>query len=303
MLILAATGCPPTEETLDRAAREEVLTRLNRSSAAVDVLLKASGDAVAEFPEAGERRRYHVTATLLHRRPRNLYLRLEHTLSPDARIEIGSNEDAFWLWDRAKSGRPRYLTGRYDRLGAHADLDLYLRPDHLPEVLGLIEAPLDVRDPRGPLFRVLPEYYELLYLDRTPDGSWYVVKSVWVDRRNSEHVPSRVLIYSADGYSLMEADLSRYRPVRNMPSPVSLPHRIDINWPRRNASLLLSFHTIEPFDTPEAERRAEERFILQSPFDRLGGEVGEIEWLDDVPSHLEEPAIGSPSQPLDHEDR
>ena len=113
-ILIAATGCPPAAQP-ERASREQVFGRLNANSRGMDFLVIGLGDAVAEIPtepagaspagspgapprEPVKLTTYTVEVKMLHRRPKRLYVRLEHTFS--GQIEIGSNDDEFWLWDQ-----------------------------------------------------------------------------------------------------------------------------------------------------------------------------------------------------------
>ena len=58
-----------------------------------------------------------------------------------------------------------------------------MRPDHLLEVLGLGNLPTDTTGPRGPVFLVGAERYELNFLDRDDAGQLYHNKFITIDRR------------------------------------------------------------------------------------------------------------------------
>ena len=158
------SGCAPQAPGVERSPENrrkpepmsEVIARVNRNAAGMDFLLKGGGvTATGRFEHNDKRESFEFHGALLYRRPKKLYLKLEHVVG--GTLEAGSNEREFWLWEKLQS--PRYSWGRHDMMGADFDADLPLRPDLLAEVLGLGDLPKDTKGPLAPPFFVPSDSY------------------------------------------------------------------------------------------------------------------------------------------------
>jgi len=265
----------------------EVINRVNRNAAGMDFLLRAGGvTATGEYMPGTDRKTFQFNGTLLYRRPRSLYLKLEHV---GGTIEAGSNPEEFWFWEKFQT--PRYSWGRHEGMGVDLDADIPLRPDLLAEVLGLGDLPANTRGPGGPALWVGPGTYELVFEDYDPTGQAYLTKTIDVDRYEPFLVRSLVY-FRRDGQPLMQAKLGDYRPIEG--SGVLAPRLIRIDWLPDRGWVELTFATMQRFDNPAAQRR------FRSPLQQ-GMDVGEIRRLDRprpparAPSTL--PASGPASRP------
>jgi hypothetical protein len=291
LAVWTTSGCDHCKPEF--AAREEVLRRLNANTADFDFLMKASGDADATIDHNGQIRRFDMEVILLFRKPDGLWLRLRHSLANDVQVQIGSNEREFWLWDCSNPDYRRYFTGRHHHILKESvpgvellstDLAqlLLLLPRHLSEILGLTQVPLGDTDPRGPFFRVLPENYELIFLDEHSSGDLYISKVVHISRCRPPYLPYRVILYAPDGYEVATAHLSARRTIDG--TEILLPHVIELGLAGSADRLRLTFDLAQPLDSVGAERHIDE-----SPYDkaleRPGYDLGRIEWLTIPPSY------------------
>ena len=244
---------------------QEVIARVNRNAAGMDFVFRGGVTAAGEYRHGDKLESFELHGPLLYRRPKNLYLKLEHV---GGTLEAGSNEDEFWLWEKFQS--PRYSWGRHDRMVGDFDADLPLRPDLLAEVLGLGDLSADTKGPLGPAMWVGSHSYELIFLDRDESGRTRLSKAIDVDRHEPFLVKSLVY-FRHDGRPVVQVGLDDYGPIAG--SAVLMPRRIRIDWLPDRGWVELRFTTMQRFDKPEAEAR------FRSPLER-GLDVGEIRRVD-----------------------
>jgi len=279
IVAVGSGGCLEPERVkhapTDDVPMDVVIARVNRNSAAMDFLLKAgAGSAGGEFKRGGRRESFQLTATMLCRKPRDLYIKLEHL---GGTIEAGSNAEEFWFWE--KTDKLRYWWGRHEFMAdddediEDIEPDMPFRPDLLAEVLGLSELPTDTTGPEGPLFLVGSNCYELMFLKSDAKQQLCYAKAVNVDRFPPFLIRS-VMYFRRDGHPLMLAKLSDYRNISGI--DVLAPHHILIDWLTDKGTLALEFGTMERFDKPAAEKR------FLSPL-RRGLDVGMVERVDHPP--------------------
>jgi len=255
ILLLAGgiAGCPPREvlrpTLVPDAPKVTVIARVNENADAMDFLLRAGGvSAAGEFLREGHRESFHLTGTLLYRKPMSLYLKLEHI---GGSIEAGSNEREFWFWEKVDS--PRYSWGMHEYMPDDADTDIPLRPDLLVEVLGFGGLPEDTTGPQGPLFWVGPQHCELIFMDRDEDDQLYITKTIDLDR-NEPFLVRSVVFFRSNGRPWMQAKLSDYRKVEGG-GIVMAPHKIRMDWLPDRGWLELKFDNTKRFDNAAAEKR------------------------------------------------
>lgn len=274
--VSALWGCDP-DRPIETAPKQVVIGRLNSNSAGTDFLVKAYGIATIEIRQDGQPKQYTAGATIFHRYPRRLYMKMAHTLDDRRRIEVGSNDVEFWLWDQTEPGRYRYYWGRHENMKSVESEDLPIRPDHLVDLTGLFQVPMLTHSPKDPVFRAEPEFYELLYFEETVEGEWYLHKAVRIDRRNPPF-PNQILMYDPGGYPIMKAELKDYRPMTEVDRRIQVPHEIRAEWLKASTRLVLDLDEVHRFD-PELAERAEERLIRETPLQR-GEDVGATERVD-----------------------
>ncbi len=270
--LLAAcwTGCAATPKQpiadLDDVPMSLVVNRVNRNAEAMDFLLRGGGvEATGEFVRGTQRETFQLHGVLLYRRPRDLYLKLDH-LGPA--IEAGSNDEEFWFWERVGDGA--YSWGRHEQMDYPADADLPFRPDLLAEVLGLGGLPEDDASLDLMMWKAR-DRYELLFQSRDAAGQAFLVKAIDVDRHPPFLVRS-IVYFRPDGQPLVQAKLSDYQPISGASALV--PRRIRLDWLYDRGWMELSFGRMERFDNPAAASR------FRSPRERglpLGGRIRRLD--------------------------
>jgi hypothetical protein len=287
-LALASVGCTqnrqrgPRPVTANDLPMEDVLANINRNSEAMDFLLRAGGvNATGKYFENGKSESFEFRGTLLYRKPRLLYLQLQHALG--GKMEVGSNDDEFWVWKRL--GEDHYWWGEYKNVDAGADVDIPIRPDHLLQVLGLQELP-DSAGEDGPLFWVGPDRYEFVFMDHDEDGRGFIARTIDVSRQPPTLIREMVY-FNRDGHPKMVAHLSEYGIVEG--SKVQAPHRIQIHWIEDGSWIDMKFGSMRRFD----ESAAAKRFI--SPRQQ-GRSLGKVERVDEPAPPPRRPAA-TPREP------
>lgn len=240
-----------------------VIERVNANSAGMDFLLRGGGvTATGEYLEKGKRESFELKGTLLYRKPRNLYLQLQHAVG--GKMEVGSNDQEFWVWK--KIGDDRYWWGRHEEIDDNTGSQMPIRPDYLLDVLGLGELPTEQDRTGSPVFWVGPQRYELLFLNRGGGRTW-LTKTIDIDRR-PPYLVREMVYFDPDGHPTLVAKLGDYREVGG--SPVLAPRHIRMEWLDDGSWLDLTFNEMRRFDQPAAEKK----FI--SPRQR-GTSLGEVE--------------------------
>lgn len=138
-------------------------------------------------------------------------------------LDIGSNDDLFWLWLRqhkppviAFCAHDKYAQSNARRL-------LPIRADWMPELLGLVQfRSEDAHD--GP-FPVADGRIEIRSRIAAPDGDLF--KSTLLDGTTGLVVEQH--LFSAQGERLASVRTSRHRV--DPASGAALPHLVEISWP------------------------------------------------------------------------
>jgi len=243
------TGGFEVPQPVDDRPMREVIARVNANAAGADFTIRIGGVlATGEMPEpSGGNRRFEARGVALFRKPRDLYLRLQPTWGT---LTAGSNDEAFWVWEQFQESR--YYWGRHEDVDETDDLDIPLRPDHLVEVLGLGDLPIDTTGPLGPVFWVGSTRYALLFMAEDDAGQRYLTKKIAIDR-SPPYLVRSVVYFAPDGHPLVIAGLSDYRPIEG--GTALAPHRIRFEWPARRSRVELTFSGMQRFDKPEARQR------------------------------------------------
>lgn len=280
MLVLACgiAGCPrvepglgPPEEPLPLQA---VIERVNWNSGRMDFLLRGvNGSAVGRWRRSSDdttpSTSFDMKVVLLYRKPRNLYLRMEHTLG--GMIEAGSNSREFWVWERAKENR--YYWGEHQWLTNDAEIDLPVRPDVLLDVLGVGDLPTDTTGSQGPVLWVCENGYQLVFLDYDDQGQGYISKVMEIGRREP-YLVQKILYFHPDGRPVMQVLLSDYRLVEG--SEVRAPHKIEMDSMEADNDnhMTLRFPSLKRFDQPAADQ------LFVSPMQKGGAGLSYVRRVD-----------------------
>ena len=187
-----------------------------------------------------------MRASMMVEAPRNLRLRVANPLSGGEAVDIGSNEEQFWMW--AKDSQPaNVLVCSHDQIAIATQvtsLPLPFRPDWLMEVLGVSPisgSKYEVRreKPKSPIV-------ELVSVQRTPDQK-PVRRIVKINTLYGVVLEHRV--ESMEGQKIARATLSRHW--RDPVTRLILPRQIAIDWPAadQHLALTLELNTVD-FNPP-----------------------------------------------------
>ena len=264
-MILTNCGCPSmtlwrrNEPKLSKAdpplplnaTSEEILARINQNAYS-----EYSPEGLKSYRCDDVRVRMQgvpapMRASMVVEAPRNLRLRVANPLSGGEAVDIGSNEERFWMW--AKDSKPaNVLVCSHDQIAVATQvtsLPLPFRPDWLMEVLGV--APIsggkyEVRreKPKSPVA-------ELVSVQRTPDQQ-PVRRIVKINTMFGVVLEHRV--ESMEGKMIARAVLSRHW--RDPGTRLILPRQIAIDWPAADQTLALTLELNTVDFNPPAESMA-----------------------------------------------
>jgi len=167
--------------------------------------------------------------------PRRFRLRAQTTVT-GSELDIGSNDDLFWLWIR-RHQPPVMLFCRHDRYAqSSARRLLPLRADWMPELLGLVHfRPEDHHE--GPF--ALPDG-KLEVRSRISDPGGDLVKSTLLDGTTGLIVEQH--LFTAAGERLASVRTSRHRV--DPQSGAALPRFVEVSWPASGIEFQLELAAI-----------------------------------------------------------
>jgi hypothetical protein len=231
-LLCAVTGCPPTtpREPPQFLPRHVAIARVNENNARIGPGIRGKGITadIRIRDDRGQRRQFLLDGALVFVKPRSLYFDLRQLGS--TAVRVGSNPDEYWLW--IKPERDTVWWGRYDRLDGLHESDIPIRPDRLIDALGVGTLPFSPAQSGSPLYRVTPDWHQLVFFEIGDDGHGVIEKEYWLDRRPPFLI--RQIVYrDAQGREVMAACLDSFIPAVDDPG-VLLPSRIRAYWPRED---------------------------------------------------------------------
>jgi len=151
-------------------------------------------------------------------------------------VDMGSNDDVFWIW--AKRMEPSYVYCRHDQIeGARQALGVPFEPGWLMQALGV--APIDTKnltmqiDPSG-------QHARLVQPVLTAHGH-PIQKVMHVDLVRG--VITEHSIYDARGARVAQAHLDEFRVDKQ--SGAVLPRRVRLDWPQNQMSLVMNLGQVE----------------------------------------------------------
>ncbi|MFM7207423.1 MAG: hypothetical protein ACKO4T_12230 [Planctomycetaceae bacterium] len=138
-------------------------------------------------------------------------------------LDIGSNDDLFWLWLRQHKP-PVVAFCRHDQYAQSAARRLLpIRADWMPELLGLVTFRAEDRH-QGP-FPLPDGRIEIRSTITAPEGE--LLKSTILD--GTTGLVSEQHLFTAGGERLASVRTSRHRV--DPPSGAALPHFVEVSWP------------------------------------------------------------------------
>jgi hypothetical protein len=167
--------------------------------------------------------------------PRRFRLQAQTSLT-GPELDIGSNDDLFWLWLRQHQP-PITAFCRHDQYTqSKARQLLPIRADWMPELLGLVNfRPEDAHD--GPY----PQADGRIEIrSRIDSGEGGLVKSTILD--GTTGLVAEQHLFTPAGERLASVRTSRYRV--DPPSGAALPHLVEVSWPASGVDFKLELSAI-----------------------------------------------------------
>ena len=177
-----------------------------------------------------------LRASVVFERPRRFRLRAETALT-GAEIDLGSNDELFWIWVR-RNEPPALYYCRHDQFAASpARRTLPIDPDWLVEALGIAE--LDPALPHQGPFRLEGGKLAVHTVRETPDG--LTTKVTVIDGRRGLVLEQH--LYDAGGKLLASAVTSRHR--QDPLSGLTMPKVVDIYFPAADLRLRIDLGNVQ----------------------------------------------------------
>lgn len=176
-----------------------------------------------------------LTAQVACEPPRRFRLRAQTAIT-GGELDIGSNDELFWLWIR-RHEPPVTLFCRHDDYAKSSARQLIpLRADWMPEILGLVTfRPEDRHD--GP-FPLADGRLEVRSRIAGPDGE--MAKSTIVDGTTGLVLEQH--LFTATGTRLASVRTSQHRV--DPPSGAALPRVVEVSWPASGVDFQLELSSV-----------------------------------------------------------
>jgi hypothetical protein len=151
-------------------------------------------------------------------------------------LDIGSNDDLFWLWLRQHKP-PIVAFCRHDQYASSAARRLLpIRADWMPEILGLVSFRPEDRH-QGP-FPLPDGRIEVRSTIAVPEGE--LLKSTILD--GTTGLVAEQHLFTAAGERLASVRTSRHRV--DAPSGAALPHLVEVSWPASGVDFTIELAAI-----------------------------------------------------------
>ena len=151
-------------------------------------------------------------------------------------LDIGSNDDLFWLWLRQHKP-PVVAFCRHDQYAQSAARRLLpIRADWMPEMLGLVTFRPEDRH-QGP-FPLADGRIEVRSTISVPDGE--LLKSTILD--GTTGLVAEQHLFTAAGERLASVRTSKHRV--DPPSGAALPHLVEVSWPASGVDFTIELASI-----------------------------------------------------------
>ena len=167
--------------------------------------------------------------------PRRFRLRAQTSIT-GGELDIGSNDDLFWLWLRQHKP-PIVAFCRHDQYAQSAARRLLpIRADWMPEMLGLVNFRPEDRH-QGP-FPLPDGRIEIRSTIDAADGE--LLKSTILD--GTTGLVSEQHLFTSTGERLASVRTSRHRV--DPPSGAALPHLVEVSWPASGVDFKIELSSI-----------------------------------------------------------
>jgi len=208
-------GCtavtPPPPAVTEPMA--EVVRQINANNQRVPTLW-ASHYYEASIVDGNKKAHFvNGDGALLYRRPLDMLIVGRKPLV-DRVFEIGSTDEKYWLKVVPEINTMWY--GDYANLGKPCVKPVPIQPNMVLEVLGLSTFDTDFTAAPMPVMRYNPDKYADVYMFDwivpAPGPARFVVqKEIWYDRASK--LPTRVLLFDANGRTVLRATLGKHQQV------------------------------------------------------------------------------------------
>lgn len=190
-----------------------------------------------------------LQSTIALERPRRFRLRSQLSGFTGPELDVGSNDELFWFWTKRNPSRELYFCRHEEYATSLAPQIMPVEPDWLFEALGLTTlVPEEIV--RGPE-PVGVNRLELRSLRQTAFGPLHRI--TLIDASSGWVVGEQ--LFDESSRLLASATMSGHR--RDETNNVTLPRRIEIQWPPTQMSLAIDIHELE-INAPANERMWEQ---------------------------------------------
>lgn len=245
-------GVTPVAPPLSPRTIDEIVSVIEANAALLDQPLWSNSVSVTARvrDEKGKEHTYNLDSSFLFDKPRSLRMDLRPSVG-DQVMQIGSNDEDFWLWIEPEVGTLWW--GRHRHVGEPCAGTVSVRPDQLVAALVLGGLPEGEDGLIGPAPRTGKTYDVLIYLRENSDGTFQVDREYWV-QRVPPHLVQVVVFRDRMGRISMSAYLEDHR--RAWEGGPVVPHEISIIWPLAQGKLTLSVGRFKGMDAAKVSRRA-----------------------------------------------
>ncbi|QDU88117.1 hypothetical protein Pla175_14880 [Pirellulimonas nuda] len=239
---LAAPGPPAPQVLAPAASVNDIVAAVNANTARVQNLMAGSVSlTLTDMPNLPL-----LSGTLSAQRPRRLRLRAGTSFT-GPEIDLGSNDELFWVWIR-QNQPPGVYFARHDQLaGSAAQQWLPIPPEWLLDAIGLVQL-----DPAAAYQGPLPRQDGTLEITSTETGPAGPLKRVTVVDPTRGWVVEQHL-YDTAGQLLASATARKFR--YDVTAQASLPSTVSIRVPRANLAFTLDMANVsinQPVSDPAA---------------------------------------------------
>lgn len=180
---------------------------------------------------------FPLPASLAVESPRNLRILVTHPITGGQEVDLGSNQERFWLWTKEQ---PEMITCRHEDISValrHFEMPIQIHPEWLMEVFGV--APIDEDEFRLEHPSTGEPYLDLVASRKSPTGQSVdrVIRVNVYSGNIEEH-----LLRSNNGEVIASAKLDKYTEMAN---GTQLPTFVKITWPAAKTEMKISLGQVE----------------------------------------------------------
>lgn len=208
---------------------EEVVSHLNRNTELVHswrasrIRIHAQGVAIPLQGRLAVERGNHV--------------RLEVTSPRGGEVDIGSNDQQFWVWSREM--KPAFVTCKHENTEVvRRSYGIPFETEWLMEALGVAPIPTD-----GMTLETSPSKNEMRLVQQVVTARGHQLRRALLIDLKKGGVITEHSLYDYDGHRIAIAKLGAH--YYDKPSGAVLPHRVSLDWPRNQMAVTMEFGKIE----------------------------------------------------------